>query len=316
MKYRKLKSINKEVSEIGIGLWSLVSNEWGVKEDPEKILKYAYEKGINFFDTADIYGKGKGEELLSIFKNNRDNVVILTKVGYDLSTNKRRFDLDYLDKAINDSLNRLKTSYIDILMLHNPTINIINNEKIFGLLKDLKNEGKILSYGISLGPTLGWKEEGLKAIEIGYKSLEHIYNIIERFPGENFLEHKSIDHFIRVPHASDVLDETKWPIDYNSILHRRFKDTNWIKRGLIGAEKLKERLKNYMLYEIAILFVLSNKNVSSVLPNITSKLEIDNYIKIDGLELKEHEISFIEEIYNNYFKNLNEESIKETERYK
>ncbi|MGC9134580.1 aldo/keto reductase [Caldisphaera sp.] len=316
MIYRKLKNVNKEVSEIGIGLWSLVSNEWGIVSNSEKILKYAYEKGINFFDTADIYGKGKGEELLSIFKTNRDDIVILTKVGYDLLTNKRRFDLDYLNKAINDSLNRLKTSYIDILMLHNPTINVVTNEKIFEFLKDLKKEGKILSYGISLGPTLGWKEEGLKAIEIGYESLEHIYNIIERYPGEDFLKYENIDHFIRVPHASDVLNEMKWPINYDSKLHRKFKDINWIKKGLQGAEILKEKLKNYMLYELALIFILSNRNVSSVLPNITSITEIDKYIKINGLELKTDEKIIVEEIYNNYFKDLNQESIEETQKYK
>ncbi|WP_367117869.1 aldo/keto reductase [Caldisphaera sp.] len=316
MMYRKLKNVNKEVSEIGIGLWSLVSNEWGIASNSEKILKYAYEKGINFFDTADIYGKGKGEELLSIFKTNRDDIVILTKVGYDLLTNKRRFDLDYLNKAINDSLNRLKTSYIDILMLHNPTMNVVTNEKIFEYLKDLKKEGKILSYGISLGPTLGWKEEGLKAIEIGYESLEHIYNIIERYPGEDFLKYENIDHFIRVPHASDVLNEMKWPIHYDSKLHRKFKDINWIKKGLQGAEILKEKLKNYMLYELALIFILSNKNVSSVLPNIISITEIDKYIKINGLELKTDEKIIIEEIYNNYFKDLNQESIEETQKYK
>ncbi|AFZ70591.1 putative oxidoreductase, aryl-alcohol dehydrogenase like protein [Caldisphaera lagunensis DSM 15908] len=319
MKYRKLKSINKEVSEIGIGLWSLVSYEWGGVVNNEEILTYAYEKGINFFDTADIYGKGEGERLLgNVFKNNREEIVILTKIGYDLKTNRRRFDLNYLKDAIDNSLNRLNTSYIDILMLHNPTMEIIKNNEIFEFMNDLKEEGKILSYGISLGPTLGWEEEGYKSIEMGYHSLEHIYNIIERYPGEKFLRFNNIDHFIRVPHASDVLNDMKWPLKFDSKLHRKFKDMKWIEEALKGAEILQKKINRFKLHEIAILYVLSNKNVSSVLPNITSKDEIDIYSRIidNNMELNENELQTIDDVYNTYFKKLNEESIDETKMYK
>ncbi len=319
MKYRKLKSINKEVSEIGIGLWSLVSDEWGQIDNKEEIINHAFNNGINFFDTADIYGKGEGEKLLGkIFKNNRDEIVILTKIGYDLKTNKRRFDLNYLKNAINDSLGRLNTSYIDILMLHNPTMEIIKNNEILEFLRDLKIEGKILSYGISLGPTLGWEDEGIKAIEMGYKSLEHIYNIIEREPGQTFLKFDDIDHFIRVPHASDVLDDRKWPLKFDNRLHRKFKDMKWIQEALKCAEELKKRINRLKLYETAIIYVLSNRNVSSVVPNITFKEEIDLYSKLinDNVQLSENELQIIDYMYNICFRKLNEESIEETKLYK
>lgn len=115
-----------------------------------------------------------------------------------------------------------------------------------------------------------------------------------------------------------MLNENKWPIKFDNNLHRKFKDMKWIERGLIGAEILKNSMNKYKLYELAILFVLSNSNVSSVIPNITSKEDIDNFIRPieNNYNLSHDEKEIINKIYLKYFKELNEESIKETVPFK
>jgi aryl-alcohol dehydrogenase-like predicted oxidoreductase len=186
MNYRKIGSTNIEVSEIGIGVWSLVTNWWGADTNKsEDILRRAFELGINFYDTADMYGDGKGETILAkVFSSKRDKVIILTKIGYNFYDKKERleqkFNINYLNFAVRKSLERLNTDYIDVLMLHNPKMNIIRDQTIKDFLLNLKKDGIVRIIGIALGPTLGWYEEGIEAIKQGYESLEYIYNIIEQ----------------------------------------------------------------------------------------------------------------------------------------
>ncbi|BCU70710.1 aldo/keto reductase [Stygiolobus caldivivus] len=320
-----LRRINNtlEVSEIGLGLWSIVTDEWGANiNKAEELLRKAYELGINFFDTADVYGKGLGEQILGkIFSTKRDRVIILTKIGLDFYNKQKpigNYNLDYLDFAFRQSLERLKTDYIDILMLHNPKGNDIRNKEVFDFLTSLKKDGKVRMIGVALGPTLGWGEEGLDAIKMGYESLEYIYNLIEVKPGIDFLNY-DIGHFIRVPHASDALNEDKWPVVYDPKLHRHFKDINWINRAVEISKYLIPfaRKKNMKLSQLALKFILYNKKVSSVIPNITNEIELREFTAVENMpDLDESDYSYLVSFYEKYFKELNEESIEETKRYK
>ncbi|BFH73414.1 aldo/keto reductase [Sulfurisphaera javensis] len=325
MKLRKINHTNIEVSEIGIGVWSLVTDWWGAEVNKaEDILRKAYENGINFFDTADIYGEGLGETILSkVFNTKRDRIVILTKIGYDFynKINNRaiqRFDLDYLDFAFKKSLERLNTDYIDILMIHNPKMQIIKNKEVLDFLYSLKKDGKVRVIGVALGPTLGWGEEGLEAIKMGYESLEYIYNIIELKPGIDFLNF-DIAHFVRVPHASDALIEEKWPIFNNPKLHRSLKDINWIKKAVELSKPLLEyaKSKGIKLSQLALKFILYNSKVTSVLPNISSLKELEEYIQVEKLpDLTDEDYKYLYEYSITHFSELNNESIEETKRYK
>ncbi|AWR97153.1 aldo/keto reductase [Acidianus sulfidivorans JP7] len=325
MQYRDLGHTNIKISEIGIGLWSLATDWWSSNVKAEEILKKAYSSGINFYDTADIYGEGKAEEILAkVLGNKRDNIVILTKIGYDFyhkqNYNKytQRFDISYLEFAIKESLKRLNTDYIDILMLHNPKMNIILNKEIYDFMVGLKKDGIVKAIGVALGPTLGWGDEGLASIKMGYETLEHIYNMIEQYPGKELLEY-NIGHIVRVPHASDALIEDKWPITEDKKLHRSFKNIQWIQTAVNNSKQLLEfaKSKNMKLSQLALKFVLSNKNVSTVIPNITSVNELDEYIKIEDLpDLEEDDLKYISSYYEKYYRKLNEESIEETKIYK
>ncbi|GAA5418820.1 aldo/keto reductase [Sulfurisphaera tokodaii] len=325
MNLRKIDHTNIEVSEIGIGVWSLVTDWWGGEiNKAEEILKKALENGINFFDTADVYGEGLGEKILAkVFNTKRDKIIILTKIGYDFynkSNNRisQRFSIEYIDYAFKKSLERLNTDYIDILMIHNPKMHIIKNKEILDFLQGLKKEGKVRLIGVALGPTLGWGEEGIEAIKMGYESLEYIYNLIELKPGIDFLNY-DIGHFVRVPHASDALIEDKWPIYNDPKLHRSLKDINWIRRAVELSKPLLSfaRNKGMKLSQLALKFILYNKRVSSVLPNISSINELNEFLEVEKLpELTEEEYKYLYEYSINNFSELNKESIEETKRYK
>ena len=134
MKYKKLGKSGIKVSEIGFGAWTIALNWWGkeIEEDEAKrMLKKAYDLGINFFETADMYGKGKSEKLIGeVFSGMRNEVVISTKYSYDFENVDQighkelpqRFDTEFTNNALKNSLARLQTDYIDVYGLHNPKL--------------------------------------------------------------------------------------------------------------------------------------------------------------------------------------------------
>ncbi|HEV8385999.1 MAG TPA: aldo/keto reductase, partial [Nitrososphaera sp.] len=162
MKYRTLGKSGIRVSEIGFGAWTIGLDWWGKKiDDAEaiKMLKKAYDVGINFYETADMYGKGKSEKLMAqAFKDMRGEVVYSTKWGYDMynaqqvghSELPQKHDPEFLDFALSQSLERLQTDYVDVYSLHNPKMDAIKNDELFGALDDLVRKGTIKSHGAAL----------------------------------------------------------------------------------------------------------------------------------------------------------------------
>jgi aryl-alcohol dehydrogenase-like predicted oxidoreductase len=174
MKYRNLAGTDISISEVGFGVWTVSTGWWGEVDDHRSVhlLRGAFEKGINYFDTADTYGSGLGETLLTdAFGGMRDEVVISTKIGYDFYNHTAHrgqqerpqdWSEDFIRFALEGSLKRLGTDYIDFLQLHNTKMDAIENDRLFGLMEEFKREGKIRSYGVALGPKIGWLEEGVK----------------------------------------------------------------------------------------------------------------------------------------------------------
>ena len=154
--------------------------------------------GINFFETADMYGKGKSEKLLSkAFKDMRNDVVYSTKWGYDMYSADQighneipqKHNIDFLSFALTESMKRLETDFIDVYSLHNPRMSAIKNDRLFDELDNLVKSGKIKSHGVALGPAIGWKDEGIYAIEHrNIVSLQTVYNILEQDPGRAFFD--------------------------------------------------------------------------------------------------------------------------------
>ena len=323
MKYRNLGNSGIKVSEIGFGTWTLGLDWWGKKLEEEesiKLLKHAYDIGINFFETADMYGKGKSEKILSkAFKNMRNDVIYSTKWGYDMynaeqighSEIPQKHNIDFLSFALTESMKRLETDFIDVYSLHNPRMDAIKNDLLFDELDSLVKSGKIKSHGVALGPAIGWKDEGLYAIENrNIVSLQTVYNILEQDPGREFLDaidkkNRTVGLMVRVPDASGVLTgkvNESTVMDKND--HRSVRKKEWIIQSMKKIEKLKPIADSHgwSITEIAIKYILSQEQISVVLPTVTSIEEINTFAQLsDGNYLNADEKKHIEQMYEKNF---------------
>ncbi len=322
MKYRKLGKSGITVSEIGFGAWTIGMDWWSKKiSDDEAIamLKKAYDKGINFYETADIYGKGKSERLLAqAFKDmHNDEIIYSTKWGYDIYNAEQvghnelpqRHNPEFLQYALQQSMNRLNVDHVDVYSLHNPKMSAIQDDELFMSLDRLVKDGKIRSYGVALGPAIGWKEEGLAAMQKrNITCLQTVYNILEQDPGRTFLDvakQNEVGLLVRVPDASGVLTgkvNEKTIFDKND--HRSTRKRDWILQAIQKVEKLKPMSDSngWNITELAIKFILSQKEVSTVLPTIINIEEIDMFAQMsDGKYLTDSQLSHITELYNNSF---------------
>ena len=296
VKYRTIGTTDIEASEVGFGVWTVATNWWGkIDEDQAiKLLLRAMDLEINLFDTADTYGVGYGEQILAkALGKHRHEIVIATKCGYDFYTNVEReghqerpqnFTPEFIRYACEQSLRRLETDYIDLYQLHNPRINVIEEDELFEALDGLVREGKIRHYGVALGPDIGWFEEGEASMkERQVSALQIIYSILEQDPARRFFpiaEEQKTGLITRVPHASGLLDGTYTkdhvfdPSDHRS--HRR---QAWLKRGLdkiAQLDFLAEHLSS-TIGQVAVKFALSGPQVASVLPNITNLAQLEEF---------------------------------------
>lgn len=318
MEMRRLKGLDREVSVIGFGVWTVASDWWGVKDEDtrKKLLIKAADVGINFFDTADVYGDGYGEEILrKTFGKRLKDFVIATKFGYNFYDYQREghkehpqdFSEKFIRKALENSLRRLGVETIDLYQMHNPKKPHIKDE-VIELLERLKEEGKIRCYGGALGPDIGWVEEGKMLMEKGVHNIQIIYSILEQEPARYFFEigrNYDARFIIRVPHASGLLDGSA---DGNTIFssndHRSFRKREWMIRAYNVVQKLRltEKIKDMTLGQIAIAFCLTEPSVSTILPNFTKEEEIDEWVKAAGKKIENKEI--LEEIKRAYYEEL------------
>ena len=255
MKHRRLGDTDIRVSEVGFGVWTVSTGWWGEVDDARsvRLLRRAHEEGINYFDTADTYGSGKGETLLAdAFGHMRDRIVISTKIGYDFYNHTQRrgqqerpqdWSEEFIRFALEQSLKRLDTDYVDLLQLHNTKMDAVENDALFGLMEEFKREGKIRAYGVALGPKIGWLEEGVKAMrERDLDGVQMIYNLLEQEPGRGLIEaarETDTALFVRVPHSSGML-EGKYTEDttFAKNDHRRHRPKEWLLDGLKKVERL------------------------------------------------------------------------------
>ena len=295
MNYNKLGKTDIKVSELGFGAWSIALDWWGKKieeDEAKRMLKKAYDLGINFFETGDMYGKGKSERLIGeVFKDMRDEVVLSTKYGYDFSEVEQighaelpqKFDEDFTRKALR-------------------------NDSIFNLLDSFVEDKSISTYQVALGPAIGWTQEGLEAMDRpNVSAVQTVYNILEQTPGNELMtkaQEKDVGILVRVPEASGILTgkvnaETK--IDEKD--HRSVRKGEWIKASLEKVEKLKpiaER-NDLTITELSMKFIMSKKGFASVFPTVVSEEEIVNYVEMTkGGYISASDMKEIEELYNTW----------------
>ena len=321
MKYRNLGNTDIAVSEVGFGVWTVSTGWWGevVDDRSVRLLRQAHERGINYFDTADTYGSGKGETLLAdAFGHMRGEVVISSKIGYDFYNHTARrgqqerpqdWSEDFLRFALEQSLKRLDTDYIDLLQLHNTKMDAAENDELFALMESFKAEGKIRAYGAALGPKIGWREEGIRMMrERDLAGLQMIYNLLEQDPGRDLIDaarETGTSLVVRVPHSSGML-EGKY--DENTTFgpndHRRHRPKEWLTTGLQKVESLSFLTESgeRTLGQAALKFVLASPEVISTLPNIYDEEQIEEFAATSETpDLTEAELSRVAELYENNF---------------
>lgn len=278
MKYRKFGSTGFQVSEIGFGAWAIGGdahgNSYGPTQDDESLraIKTALDLGCTFFDTADCYGYGHSEELLGqALKGWRDRVIIATKGGSDFyhAPPRLNFTDAHLSFAVEQSLKRLGTDYIDLFQLHNPPFSVIERGRLFEPLEKLKAQGKIRFYGISIHDPA----EGLLALKSGHPAaIQVVYNYLRRDAAEELFPRAIADGvaiIAREPLANGFLTgkytkdsifpvgdiRHQWPSKHQTQIINQVDDFS--KR--IAAGPLTRA-------QAALKFVLSQPAVSAVIP--------------------------------------------------
>lgn len=323
MKYRVFPGTDLSVSEIGFGVWTVSAGWWGTYSDTEaiRLLHRAADRGVTFFDTGDTYGDGRGETILAdafTKQGRRDDIVIGTKFGYDFYTNTERrgqqerphdFSPRFIRFALEQSLRRLGTDYIDLYQLHNPRYEHIDNDATFEVLDRLRDEGKIRYYGAALGPAIGGTEEGDRDMRRRkMTSLQIIYNLFEQDPGRRFFpvaRETETGILVRVPHSSGLLEgrftaETTFPAGD----HRRHRKREWL---VVGLEKLKALSfltsdRDMTIGQAALKFVLSEPSVVSVQPNIYDEAQVDEFAAAPDLpDLTPADLRRLAELYQDDF---------------
>src|SRR3954468_5731824 len=200
MRYRTLHGTNLQLSELGFGTWTLTTGWWGTYTDDEarRLISIALDAGINYIDTADAYGNGRGETMLAPLLKEHPDLAVGTKFGYDFYNNperprgQRELPQDMTPKfirfALEKSLERLGVDHVAIYQPHNPRVVTLLEDEHWETLESLKKEGKILSYGPSLGPAIGWRDEGIYANAVRQAPVtQMIYNLLEQDPGREFI---------------------------------------------------------------------------------------------------------------------------------
>jgi aryl-alcohol dehydrogenase-like predicted oxidoreductase len=208
MRYRALGRTGWQVSEVSFGSWA-IGGAWGQVSDEESLaaLHQAVDCGVNFIDTADVYGDGRSERLLARLRSERrDPIMIATKAGRRLSPHTADgYNARNLAAFVEDSLRNLATDCLDLLQLHCPPTDVYYRPEVFGALDDLATAGKIHFYGVSVERV----EEALKAIEFpNVRTVQIIYNCFRQRPAELFFpeaQRRGVGVLARVPLASGLL---------------------------------------------------------------------------------------------------------------
>lgn len=283
MQYKALGRTGYQVSTISFGAWA-IGGTWGATDDAESMrtLHRALDLGVNFFDTADVYGDGHSERLLARLRKERSEpFFVATKVGRRSSPHTAQsYNRENLGAYVERCLKNLEVSALDLVQLHCPPTDVFYMPEVFGVLDDLVKAGKVRHYGVSIERV----EEGLKAIEYpNVQSLQVIFNVLRQRPAEllfpRALERK-VGILARLPLSSGMLTgKLGKSTQFDPDDHRRFnREGAAFDRGetfsgfdydksLAVVEKLRQLLPEGMsLLELALCFIASFPAVTCSIP--------------------------------------------------
>ncbi|OKP68564.1 aldo/keto reductase [Paenibacillus sp. P3E] len=300
MNYRKLGKTGLSISEVSFGTWA-IGGDWGVSRDEDglKGLELAIEQGVNFFDTADVYGSGHAEELLAkATKGKEDEIHIATKFCragdiHDPETYSERKVSDYCEQ----SLRRLNRETIDLYQIHCPPIEILRDGSVFRVLDKLKADGKIRHYGVSVETI----EEGLLSLEYpGVEALQIIFNLFRQQPALTLLpraEAAGAGILVRLPLASGLLTgKFKENSTFAANDHRNFNANGEqfnvgetfaglpFAKGVELARELEWIVEGRgSMARAAMRWILDHPSVSCVIPGFKNEAQVTDNLAASGV---------------------------------
>ncbi len=317
MNYRNLGNTGMRVSEISLGTWAL-GDGWGTvsDEDAYATLNHTIDSGVNFLDTADVYGDGRSEKLIGRLLEDRpnDEIFVATKAGRRLDPHTAEgYNQDNLSAFVERSLTNLDVEALDLLQLHCPPTEAYWQDETFEALDRLVEAGKVKHYGVSVEKV----EEARRALEYpGVETVQIIFNIFRQKPAEEFFplaEEKNIGILARVPLASGLLSgkmslDREFPEDD----HRNFNRDGAafdkgetfsgvpFEQGLESAEELKRLVPDeYTLAQFALRWILMHPAVSCAIPGAKRPQQAaDNIAAADMPALSDEAMSRAREIYD------------------
>ena len=314
MKYRKLGDTGLEVSEIGFGAWGIGgltkgATSYGPTNDDESrlALETAFDAGITFYDTSDIYGNGHSEELLGeVFKNVRSNVIIASKVGFLEPSGRQDFSPGYIRKSLEATLRRLQSDYLDLYQLHSPSIEDLDDgEEIKQVLSDLRQEGKIRAFGVSSRSP----SEAINAIsDHEYHSIQVNFNLIDQRAIEVGLFDLSTREesgvIGRTPLCFGFLSGSYQPgVKFDDRDHRSSWSSKQIELWANAYHRFSDVLTNSQGQtpsQNALRFCLSYPAVSTTIPGMMTKAEVlENAAASELDQLSQLELGRVREAYEN-----------------
>ena len=320
MNYRTLGRTGWKISEISFGAWA-IGGTWGTVNDKESLaaLHKALDLGVNFFDTADVYGDGRSERLLAKLKKERgEEFHIATKAGRRLDLHTAEgYNQKNLTSFIERSLKNLNTEAIDLLQLHCPPTAVYYNPEVFDVLDNLVKEGKLLNYGVSVEKV----EEALKAIEFpNVKTVQIIFNMFRQRPADLFFEQakkKPVGVLARVPLSSGMLTgKFKKDSKFEDDDHRKFNrngedfDKGETFSGVDYDLSLKavDELKTFCpkgmtLTQFALKWILMFDAVTCAIPGAKRESQTAENVSASDLpSLSQKTMDDVKSIYNKYIK--------------
>lgn len=317
MNYRQIGSTDLKVSELSFGTWA-IGGAWGSTNDEESLraLKHAMDHGVNFFDTADVYGDGHAEELLKkATKGKHEEIHIATKFARAGDINDpQTYSMDSVAKYAEDSLKRLGREQIDLFQIHCPPIDILKDGQVFEVLDRLKEQGKIRYYGVSVETV----EEGLLCLENpNVSSLQVIFNLFRQKPiAELFPQavEKNVGILARVPLASGLLTGKFKPnAQFEEDDHRNFnRDGAAFNVGetFAGLEfnkgvELSDKLEwiaqgRGNRTQAALKWILQHDAISAVIPGFKTTAQVeDNLQALKAVPYSQEEMEKLSQFYKN-----------------
>jgi aryl-alcohol dehydrogenase-like predicted oxidoreductase len=317
LNYRNLGETGMRVSEISLGTWAL-GGEWGTVAEDDASLNRAVDLGVNFLDTADVYGNGRSENLIGRLLKDRpnDEIFVATKAGRRLDPHTTEgYNHENLERFVERSLKNLGVEALDLLQLHCPPTETYRQDSTFEALDRLQEAGKVRNYGVSVEKV----EEARMALSYpNVRTVQIIFNIFRQKPAEEFFplaEERNIGILARVPLASGLLSgkmSADRAFDEND--HRffnregeafdrgeTFSGVNF-ETGLEAAEELKDLVpEGHTLAQFALRWILMHPAVSCAIPGGKNPSQVeDNVAAAEMVPLSDAAMRRAREIYDQY----------------